>query len=328
MNETRALEGFCLIVQRTQQARGWRYAEGLSETALDTWERRLNFTFPPEMRTTLQIGFPVRAPAHDRRNFGISTIYKKGTRTNKAKIRVGKWRIDVPMWLGRRRPFVEPTYTHTEFVDWHDTSQKGVDGIDQLIWTRQSEQLAFEIRGGHWPMEWGSRPSRRWDGDHPGDPNELSEVVAERLPEMPPLVPLDTRTFMPSSPLRGMPVYQYWFGQELHVHAFDLVGALARQAGLLPPPEMRRPPKWGGFWSQFASLDNDPADPDSTIVKRQHDAFVAYCRGSERLQAVYRSFHQLYSKDEEDPDLDRETGWPNWARIVHALEPEPPPPGH
>jgi hypothetical protein len=54
--------------------------------------------------------------------------------------------------------------------------------------------------------------------------------VDEHIGQMPPLVPLDSRTLITTSEESGMPVFMYWFGEELHLDAFDLAGSLARAA--------------------------------------------------------------------------------------------------
>ena len=59
---------------------------------------------------------------------------------------------------------------------------------------------------------------------------ELDRVVDEHIGQVPPLVLLDSKTLITTSEESGMPVFMYWFGEELHLDAFDLAGSLARAA--------------------------------------------------------------------------------------------------
>jgi hypothetical protein len=271
--------------------------------------------FPPELREALQIGFPVAAPANERRDSGPLTVRKEGGRP-KVVARIGKRRFRLPDRLGRRWPIRERTYTHAHFVDWHDTSVEGVAKVKNLMWDRQRELLTFWVEQWSWPREWGPPIT---------EPDALADAIAEHLPTMPQLVPLDSRTCMASGDEGGLPVFQYWFGEELHLHAFDLMGSLAGQAGILPPL-MVTAPRWT-FWSQFAFLDDGARARDSETIRRQHDALVAYFLGSEHPDRVYRSFHHLYGDGEGDPDLDQRTGSPRWRDIVEAALDPPAPDG-
>jgi hypothetical protein len=90
---------------------------------------------------------------------------------------------------------------------------------------------------------------------------------------------------------------QYWFGSELHLHAFDLAGGLARSASVFPPG-MSVAPRWT-FWSQFACIYSF-AD-DSSRVRREHDVLTQRMLNASDPTAVYRSFHGMHAKG-EDPD--------------------------
>lgn len=244
---------FCRRVQAIQESHGWKFAPGLTEAAMDAWQARIGFVFPPEMREMLSIGYPVAA-----RKEQVRSVGPMQRSDGKIILRVRKRHIMIPQWLARRRPFREATYMHWSFVDWATTTVANVELVEELARGRQHELLRFQIQmNGAWPLEWGPRPEatslekREMGGEDLYD-TELDRVIDERIGEVPPLVPLDSRTLVASSEQAGMPVFMYWFGEELHLHAFDLAGSLARAAGVFPP-NMAVTPRWT-FWSQFAEI--------------------------------------------------------------------------
>jgi hypothetical protein len=125
----------------------------------------------------------------------------------------------------------------------------------------------------------------------------LDRVFDEHIGEVPPLIPLDSRSLIASSPEAGQPVFMYWFGSLLHLDSFDLAGFLAARVGIFPP-DMTVIPRWT-FWSQFAEILSDP--DDSNRVRREYEVLVQRMRTAPDPTAVYRSFHRMHPKD-DDPD--------------------------
>ena len=247
--EDRELASFFEQAKDIKTGGGWRYAPGLTDAELDAWERRLPIVFPPEVRVLLGVGFPVRAPAEELRSIGPMTTAEG----KKTVLRVRGRHLHIPTWLARRRPLREATFMHYGLIDWAATSSENVAWVQELAVDRQRELLQFHItHNGYWPEQWGERPD-----DH----GELAHVIAARMPEAPSFVPLDSRTSTVSSSERGLPVFMYWFGEELHLHAFDLAAGVGRDASLLPP-RIDVSPTWT-FWSQFASLtfSGAPSEP-------------------------------------------------------------------
>ncbi len=305
MGET--FSAFCRRVQQIQEGRGWKFARGLTDPDMDAWQTRIGFVFPPEMRELLSIGYPVAARKEDMRSVGPVTS-SKGTTI----LRVRGRHVEIPTSLARRRLFREATYMHWGFVDWGKTTPSNVAFVEELALGRQLDILRFEIqKNGAWPLEWGPRPAptRPDQGDWRPAPSgdkeewrrsydaELDRLIDEHIGDVPPMVPLDSRTLIVSSDEPGMPVFMYWFGSELHLHGFDLAGGLARSASVFPP-DMTVTPRWT-FWSQFASLYGDAED--SNGVRREYDALVQRMQSSPDPSAVYRSFHEMHATG-EDPD--------------------------
>ena len=125
----------------------------------------------------------------------------------------------------------------------------------------------------------------------------INRVIDQHIGEVPPLIPLDSRSLIASAPEPGQPVFMYWFGSLLHLDSFDLAGFLAARVGIFPP-DMTVIPRWT-FWSQFAEIASDP--DDSTRVRREHEVLVDRMRTAPDPTAVYRSFHRMHPKD-DDPD--------------------------
>ena len=304
MDET--FDTFCRRVQTLSEAKGWRFAPGLREADLDAWEARIGFVFPPEMRQMLSLGYPVAARKEDMRSVGPVTRQHDG----KVSLRVRGRHFMIPGWLARSRPVREATYTHWRFVDWGNTKADNVAFVEELARQRQLDHLRFEIqKKGAWPLEWGPRPvdaaPKSSDGwtvmETPGGSFRynaaIDRVIDQHIGEVPPLIPLDSRSLIASAPEPGQPVFMYWFGSLLHLDSFDLAGFLAARVGIFPP-DMTVIPRWT-FWSQFAEIASDP--DDSNRVRREHDVLVRRMQTAPDPTAVYRSFHRMHPKD-DDPD--------------------------
>jgi hypothetical protein len=258
------------------------------------------------MREKLSIGYPVAARKEDMRSVGPARSLD-----GKTILRVRGRHINIPTSLAERWPFREATYMHMGFIDWGRTTTSNVAFVEELARGRQLDILRFEIQmNGAWPLEWGPRPAVKpreqrepiatsSDGDGWGRyyDADLDRLIDEHIDDVPPVVPLDSRTLIVSSDEPGMPVFMYWFGSELHLYGFDLASGLARSAGVFPP-DMTVTPRWT-FWSQFASLCGDAED--SHGIRREYDALVHRMRSLPDPSAVYRSFHEMHAKS-EDPD--------------------------
>ena len=90
------------------------------------------------------------------------------------------------------------------------------------------DRFHFDAKHEFWLPDWGEQPD---------DPDELREVIAQQLAQVPALIPIYAHRAIPNEPLEaGNPVFSMWQAVDTIVYGTDLADYLLHE---FPPPVWR-----------------------------------------------------------------------------------------